>query len=166
MRHILNIGIVLCILLPFLNTTCNTPRKTLESEKQILINKLEEKGLSLNQIDSLKDLLIDLQTKIEKETVKPAMLKWFEHITKEDGIWRGYDLIAFPPISIWFLFAVVNLLLGFRSVHTNQYHKLLLWVMPLSLASMVFLQDPYDLMYGYWIAFLLSSFKLFRQYVA
>lgn len=166
MRHILNIGILLCLLLPFLNTSCNTPTYSLEQEKERLNIRLEQDVLNKTQIDSIKDRLVEIQTKMEEESVKPEMLKWFEHITMEKGIWRGYDLVGFPPVTIWLLSAIINLILGFKTVHTDKFHKTLLWLMPLSLASMVFLQDPYDLMYGYWLAFMLSAFKLFRQYVA
>lgn len=131
-----------------------------------LLNVLNSQKLTTKNLDSLNEEILKIKSKIAKEEIKPAILKWFEHSIELKNTWFGFDLLMFPPILIYLIFGITNIILAFKSDVKTTLHKIVLWLIPISLISLLFLENPYELMIGFWLALLLSIFKVFRIYNA
>ncbi len=165
MNHLLNFGIIACLLLPFINNSAWYSKNNNISEVELL-SVLNSQKLTITNIDSLNEEILKIKSKIAKEEIKPATLKWFEHSIELKNTWFGFDLLMFTPILIYLILGIINIILAFKSDIKTTLHKIVLWLIPISLISLLFLEKPYELMIGFWLALLLSLFKVFRIYNA
>ena len=165
MNHLLNFGIIACLLLPFINNSNWYSKNVIKSDLELLSLMNTQKVTSTN-LDSLNEEILKLKSKIAKDEIKPTILKWFEHSIEVKNIWFGFDLLMFPPILIYLILGITNIILAFKSDVKTIQHKIVLWLIPISLFSLLFLENPYELMIGFWLALLLSIFKVFRIYNA
>ncbi len=165
MNHLLNFGIIACLLLPFINNSVWNSKTNNISEMELL-NELNSLKISTTNLDSLNEEILRIKSKIAKEEIKPAILKWFEHSIELKNIWFGFDLLKFLPILIYLILGITNIILAFKSDVKTILHQIVLWLIPISLISLIFLENPYELMLGFWLALSLSIFKVFRIYNA
>ncbi len=165
MNHLLNFAIIACLLLPFINNSAWNSKRTIKSDNELLAILNSQKEAGLNP-DSLNEEILKIRSKIAEEEIKPEILKWFEHSIEIKNTWFGFDLVMFPPVLIFLLLSITNVILAFKSDVKTILHKTILWLIPISLISLIFLENPYELMLGFWLALLLSIFKVFRIYNA
>jgi hypothetical protein len=165
MNHFLNFVIIACLLLPFINNSKWNSKNVIKSDVELLVLLNSEKEAGLNT-DSLNEEILKIRSKIAEEEIKPGILKWFEHSVEVKNIWFGFDLLMFPPILIFLILGITNIILAFKSDIKTNLHKWILWLIPVSLFSLLIVENPYELMIGFWLALMLSIFKVFRIYNA
>lgn len=165
MNHLLNFAILACLLLPFINQSTGFKKQHIVSTSQHLNELINIRNQALNQ-DTLTEQIFYLQSKIASEEIKPGILKWLEHITEFNNTWYGFELLDYFPITIFMILCIINILLALKSDVKNLFHQIILWAIPVNLFTILLLETPYELMIGYWLAFILSAFKVFRMYNA
>ncbi len=165
MNHLLNFSILACLLLPFINQSTGFKKQQIISSREQLNNLLNIRNQASNQ-DTLSEQIHYLQSRIAAEEIKPAILKWIEHITEFKNTWLGFELLNYFPIALFLVLCILNIYLALKSDVKTTFHQIVLWSIPVNLFSLLLLESPYELMIGYWLAFVLSSFKVFRMYNA